>query len=68
MRTIADSYRDQYYGIGIQQGIEQGIEQGATNKTLEIAVKMIRQNLDLKLISSVTGLSSDEILKLKNNS
>lgn len=64
MRTIADSYRDQYYGMGIQEGIEQG----ATNKTLEIAVKMIKQNLDLKLISSVTGLSSDEILKLKNNS
>ena len=80
MRTIADSYRDQYYGIGIQdgiekgiqegiqQGIEQGLEQGATKKTLEIAKNMIKQNLDLKLISSVTGLSPDEILKLKNNS
>lgn len=76
MRTIADSYRDQYYGIGIQegiqegiqQGIEQGLEQGATKKTLEIAKNMIKQNLDLKLISSVTGLSTDEILKLKNNS
>lgn len=56
MRTIADSYRDQYYGAG------------AVNKTFEIAINMIRQNLDLKLISSVTGLSSDEVLNLKNNS
>lgn len=72
MRTIADSYRDQYYGIGIQegiqQGIEQGLEQGATKKTLEIAINMLKQNLDFKLISSVTGLSTDEILKLKNKS
>lgn len=76
MRTIADSYRDQYYGIGIQegikegiqQGIEKGIEQGIQQGVEQTAIKMIKQNLDLKLISSVTGLSTDEILKLKNNS
>lgn len=64
MRTIADSYRDQYYSIGIQEGMQTGIQKGIE----QTAIKMIKQNLDLALISSVTGLSSDEILKLKNNS
>lgn len=43
---------------GKKLGIEQGIEQTAIN--------MLKQNLDDSLISSVTGLSSDDILKLKN--
>lgn len=45
MRTIADSYIDQ----GIQIGISQGIEQSA--------IRMLKQNLDLKLIASITGFS-----------
>jgi predicted transposase/invertase (TIGR01784 family) len=40
------------------KGIEKGIEKTAIN--------MLKQNLDNSLISSVTGLSSDAILKLKN--
>jgi len=54
MRTIADAYRDE------------GMAKGATSKALEIAQKMLQQKADLKFISSVTGLSSDEILKLKS--
>ena len=51
---------------GIEQGIEKGIEKGATKKLEEIAINMLKQNLDNSLISSVTGLSTDEVLKLKN--
>ena len=40
------------------QGMEEGIKQTAIN--------MLKQNLDNSLISSVTGLSTDEVLKLKN--
>jgi predicted transposase/invertase (TIGR01784 family) len=58
MRTIADAYRD--------EGMAKGMAKGATGKALEIAKRMLQQKLDLKLISSVTGLSSDEILKLKS--
>ena len=46
--------------IGKQEGIEEGIKKTALN--------MIKQKLDDKLISSVTGLSVEEILKLKNKS
>jgi predicted transposase/invertase (TIGR01784 family) len=41
-----------------EKGIEKGIEKTAIN--------MLKQNLDLKLISSVTGLKPDRLLALKN--
>jgi hypothetical protein len=40
------------------EGIEKGIEKTAIN--------MLKQKLDNKLISSVTGLSLEEIAKLKS--
>ncbi len=50
MRTIADSY----------------IEKGLTTKAMEIAKRMLEEKIDVKFISSVTGLASDEILKLQS--
>ena len=55
MRTIADIYQE--------EGEAKGIKEIAT----AIATRMLKQKLDLKLIASVTGLTSDEILKLKNS-
>ena len=52
---------------GIKKGIKKGIEQGADKKAEEIATNMLKQNLSDSLISSVTGLSIDEILKLRSN-
>lgn len=64
MRTIADSYRDQYYGIGIQEGIQEGIQQGIE----QTATNMLKEGAEVEFVVRVTGLSSDEVLKLKNNS
>ena len=50
MRTVVSTYIDQ--GIAI-----------SAEKT---AINMIQQNLDNKLISSVTGLSTEDILKLQS--
>ena len=44
--------------IGEARGIEKGVEKTAIN--------MLKQKLDDKLICSVTGLSLEEITKLKN--
>ena len=41
---------------------DKGIEKGI----LKVALRMLQENTDIKFISSVTGLSTDEILKLKN--
>jgi predicted transposase/invertase (TIGR01784 family) len=70
MRTIADNYIEEGIEkgmvLGIEKGIEKGREEGASTKTMEIAINMLRQKLDNSLISSVTGLSHEDILKIQN--
>ena len=51
-----------------EKGIEKGIKQGKLEGKLETASSMLKKNLDIKLISEVTGLSTAEIEKLKNGS
>ena len=45
-------------------GISKGIEQGSQNKQIEIAKNMLNLNMDVNLISNVTGLSIEEIESL----
>merc|ERR1712157_485550 len=70
MRTIADTYIEEGIAIGKDEGIAigeaRGVEKGATNKIVEIARRMLQEKTDIKFISSVTGLSSDEVLKIQN--
>ncbi|MEA3465356.1 MAG: hypothetical protein U9R29_05035, partial [Thermodesulfobacteriota bacterium] len=49
---------------GIEQGLEQGLEQGKQEEKQEIARKMLK-SIDVKTISSMTGLIEAEILALK---
>jgi predicted transposase/invertase (TIGR01784 family) len=55
---------------GLEKGIEigeaKGIEKGAEQRNIEVAISMIKQNLTIELIGQVTGLTKDEILKLKH--
>ena len=62
MRTIADSYIEE----GINKGIAIGEARGVEKEKHLIANKMLESNTEIKFISSVTGLSADEILKIKN--
>lgn len=50
---------------GIEKGIETGIEKGKAERDIEIAKTMLSKNYPLSDISSITGLSTNEILKLK---
>ena len=45
-------------------GISKGIEQGSQNKQIEIAKNMLNLNMDVNLISNITGLSIEEIESL----
>ena len=49
---------------GIIEGIEQGIEQGEKNKAISMAKNMKDRDMDLNLISELTGLSIQEIERL----
>ncbi|PIE98657.1 MAG: hypothetical protein CR988_02110, partial [Treponema sp.] len=50
---------------GITQGISQGITQGITQATLKTVENMRRKKFDDSIISEITGLSIEEIKKLK---
>jgi len=58
MKSIADTYIEEGKNEGIDIGKAKGIEQTAVN--------MLKQKTDIKFISSVTGLSNEILLKLKN--
>jgi len=49
---------------GLEQGLEQGFEQGIEQKQNEIAKNMLKENIDIKFISKVTGLSIEQIKNL----
>ena len=47
------------------EGYEIGIKEGEKNKQIEIAKKLLQENIDIKIIISVTGLSEEELKNLK---
>ena len=50
---------------GISQGIKQGINQGMKQEKIEMAKNLLEQNVDISIIMSATGLTKEEIEKLK---
>lgn len=49
---------------GIEQGIEQGIKQGVITRNQEIAHNLLVEEMEIKSIVKITGLSEEEIRKL----
>ena len=50
---------------GYRQGEENGRAKGRPEEKSKIAQNMLKENVNIELISKVTGLSIDEIEKLK---
>jgi predicted transposase/invertase (TIGR01784 family) len=63
MRTIADSYIEE----GMQKGVQQGIQQGVQQTTHSIATNMLKNGMDVLLISDITDLSIKQIKQLKKD-
>ena len=53
--------REEYY---TKKGIEQGLSQGEKNKSIEIAKKMILNNISVNQVCKFTGLSKEEVDEL----
>lgn len=47
-----------------EEGLKKGMEKGETNKQRDIALNCLKNGLGSELISTITGLSIDEINKL----
>ena len=52
---------------GMQIGMEKGIEKGKLFEKKEIALNLLLKKIDEKLVAESTGLSLEEIKKLKKN-
>ena len=52
---------------GKEEGLKEGLEKGANNKTIEIALSLLKNDVDINIISSSTGLSLDEIENLEQS-
>ena len=49
---------------GHEKGTKEGIEQGIKNEKISIAKNMIKENIDIDIISKITDLTKEEIEKL----
>ena len=50
---------------GKEEGLKKGLKEGEKNKSIEIAKNMLKDNVDINIISKYSGLSVEEINKLK---
>ena len=57
--------RDQGYRDGLLQGKAEGISEGKNERNIEIAKNLLKNNVDISVIASSTGLTEDEINSLK---
>ena len=51
---------------GFNQGIEKGLEQGSNNRANEIAKNMLKAKMSISEIAQLTGLSENDIMKIKS--
>ncbi len=58
---------DTSYGEGREEGREEGKEEAKDERNKEIALNMLKEGLNILLISKITGLSEDEILILRGH-
>jgi predicted transposase/invertase (TIGR01784 family) len=69
-RAAEDYKLEQAKAEGIEEGLEkgkvEGLAKGKTEERITIARNLLAQNIDINIISSVTGLSVKEIEKLKS--
>lgn len=52
---------------GISKGVSQGISQGIKQNKIETAKKLLKANFDIDFISKITGLTAEEINKIKKD-
>ena len=67
MNTELDTYNQIEYAreSGHEEGLKEGHKKGREEERLKIAMNLIRIGASCEIISQTTGLSAEEISKLK---
>ena len=50
---------------GMEKGLAEGMERGMTQRSLEIARKMLANGMDAEMVMEITGLSECQLKQLK---
>ncbi|ERK18408.1 Mobile element protein [Pantoea sp. AS-PWVM4] len=58
--TIEQQWRQESHQQGLQKGLQEGVQEGK----LQVAQRMLRDNIDVKTIMKFTGLSEKELQQL----
>ncbi len=53
---------------GMQKGIAKGMEEGARRKSVETAAALVKEKMSVQKIADITGLTADEVNKIKSES
>lgn len=53
---------------GHEKGLKKGLREGRQERDREVILNMLQEKADISFIAKVTGLSKEEINKLKNGS
>ncbi len=53
--------------IGREEGLKEGEKKGREDEKIEIVLKSLKEQVDIKLISIITGLTVKDILKIKDD-
>ena len=67
MTTARDTHNQIEYAkeTGLEEGLAKGREDGREEERNSIVLKMLQNNLPVQTICDVTGLSLEEVAKLK---
>ena len=63
--SVERTLLDDSYQKGKKEGMEEGIEKGMNQRSLEIARKMLANEMDEAAVMDMTGLTAEEIKLLK---
>ena len=67
MTTARDTHNQIEYAkeTGLEEGLAKGLAKGREEERNSIVLKMLQNNLPVQTICDVTGLSLEEVAKLK---
>ena len=67
MTTARDTHNQIEYAkeTGLEEGLAKGRAEGREEERNSIVLKMLKNNLPVQIICDVTGLSLEEVAKLK---
>ena len=60
--------REEGHKEGKEEGLKEGRAEGARQKSFDIAKRMLEKGIDIETISELTGLTAEEVSRLKEKS